>query len=340
MGERLTLENIIGKLKIMNPNIEIMSKEYINPKTKLKCRCNIDGCEWETFWSNLRNGKGCPKCGGSLRLTLEEVIDKINIISPNIQILSDVYINADTNLKCKCIIDGNEWDADWHHLQRGHGCPVCGGSIRLTMEKAKENINKTSPNIEILSDIYINAETELQCRCKIHGSIWLTNYRNLYTGMGCPECHIDKITGENSHMWKGGITELKHHLRGKILQWKYDSFNKYKSKCDITNSREKCQVHHLHNFSDIVRETLEISNLPLHTKIGDYTMVELNLINDTCIELHYKYGLGICLCEKEHKLFHSIYTEFNNTKEQYDNFKAMRLDQIGDNNIRNKGDFK
>jgi len=69
--------------------------------------------------------------------------------------------------------------------------------------------------------------------------------------------------------------------------------------------------------------------------------MELNLINYTCIELHYKYGLGVCLCEKEHKLFHSIYGRKNNTKKQYDDFKAMRLEQIGDDiNIRNKGDSK
>jgi len=142
-------------------------------------------------------------------------------------------------------------------------------------------------------------------------------------------------------MWNGGVTELNHHLRRKILQWKYDSFNKYKCRCDITNSREKCQVHHLYNFPDIVCETLEILKLPLHAKIGEYTLMELNLINYTCIELHYKYGLGVCLCEKEHKLFHSIYGRKNNTKKQYDDFKAMRLEQIGDDiNIRNKGDSK
>lgn len=44
-------------------------------------------------------GIGCPKCGGSLKLTLEDIIERLAIINPDIEILSDVYVNAHTKLK-------------------------------------------------------------------------------------------------------------------------------------------------------------------------------------------------------------------------------------------------
>lgn len=54
-------EQFVEEMKFINPNIEILG-EYINCKTKIKCRCRIDGEIWYPIPSDLLKGKGCNKC--------------------------------------------------------------------------------------------------------------------------------------------------------------------------------------------------------------------------------------------------------------------------------------
>lgn len=57
-------EEFIEEFYEKNPNaenIEILG-EYINNKTKIKCRCRIDGEIWYPTPSDLLRGHNCPKC--------------------------------------------------------------------------------------------------------------------------------------------------------------------------------------------------------------------------------------------------------------------------------------
>ena len=51
-------------MKLNNPDIEILG-EFINTKTRIKCRCLIDNYIWETMPQTLLKGHGCPKCKAS-----------------------------------------------------------------------------------------------------------------------------------------------------------------------------------------------------------------------------------------------------------------------------------
>jgi hypothetical protein len=66
----------------------------------------------------------------------------------------------------------------------------------------------------------------------------------------------------------------------------------------------------------------------VYEQINQYTDIELKLIEDKCLELHSYYGLGVCLCGEEHKLFHSIYGYGKNTIEQYVEFKENRMKEL------------
>lgn len=109
--------------------------EYINNYTKIKCRCKIDGYEWEATPNHLLQGRGCPLCGGTLKKTHEQFVKEMKEINPNIEIISE-YINTQTKIKCRCSIDGYEWEALPSFLLRGGGCSRCAHTGESWMDRA------------------------------------------------------------------------------------------------------------------------------------------------------------------------------------------------------------
>jgi uncharacterized protein YfkK (UPF0435 family) len=328
-----SIEKIKEKLKYINPSIEILSKEYINAKTKLKCRCLIDNNIWYSNWSSLSQGKGCPLCGGSKKLTLEYVKERFKSLYPNIEIVSTKYIGNKSNLKCRCLICGYKWESNWSHLKNCKGCPECSENRRdYTIEDIKEKLKIINPFIKILSDEYINKDSKLLLQCSKDGNKWSATWGSLSHNQGCPKCAIESLKkskiGENNPSWKGGISTLSLHLRQFISQWKKDSLIKYDYKCDITGVDKNLIIHHLYGFNQILQETMNTLQLPIYEEINQYTDKELKSIEKKCLELHYKYGLGICLCKEEHKIFHTLYGYGNNTKEQYEEFKQNKVKEL------------
>ena len=183
---------------------------------------------------------------------------------------------------------------------------------------------------------YINDRSLIYFICNKHPEegIQSTYYMILQQGgCGCKKCRYEKITGENCHLWKGGITDLYNYLRGKIGIWKFDSLNSNDFKCIITNIKDNSLVvHHLYSFAEIVRETLLETEIELYSKISMYNDLELKILEDKCLELHYKYGLGIPILKCLHDLYHNtegnLITDkiiFNNFKNKYYNFEFDHL---------------
>ena len=145
----------------------------------------------------------------------------------------------------------------------------------------------------------------------------------------CYECSCKMRSGENHFNWRGGKTEINTYLRKSIDKWKEDSLKHANYKCDISGKSGKLAVHHLQkSFKDIVDETFKITKLEIYPEIKYYTLDELELLSNTCLDLHYKYGLGVCILNEYHILFHTIYGKFNNTLSQYVEFKNDQINKL------------
>lgn len=194
-----THSDFIKELKIINPNIQILSN-YTNNKTKVDCKCLKHNCGhiWSAIPNSLLQGHGCPQCGGWIKRSHEEFVDLLKTINPNI-IVVDKYKNRKSKIKCKCKIDNNEWYAMPYHLLKGVGCPICGvassadGRTKSYEEFVKE-LQQINPNIEIVGQ-YNNTNTKVKCRCSIDGYEWEALPNNLLQGHGCPKCNNPR--GEN-----------------------------------------------------------------------------------------------------------------------------------------------
>lgn len=115
------------KMKIVNSNIEIIG-EYITNKTKILCKCKLDGHEWESTPNNLLRGHGCPMCTKCIKRTQAKYENDVNNINKNIIVLGE-YKNIETPILHKCKKDGHEWMARPNDILRGKGCPVCKESV-------------------------------------------------------------------------------------------------------------------------------------------------------------------------------------------------------------------
>ena len=189
-GRNKTTEDFKQELEKINNNIEVIG-EYVNNRTKIKCRCKIDGHEFEKIPSNLLQGQGCPKCVGKIRnKTTEYFINELKQINDNIEVLGE-YKGVDIRIKVKCIKDDYEWETTPHSLLSGTGCPKCSGVKRKNTEEFKQEIKLINNDIKILGE-YVNSSTKIKCKCKVDGYEWSVTPSHLLNGVGCPKCNESK----------------------------------------------------------------------------------------------------------------------------------------------------
>jgi hypothetical protein len=80
LGRNKTTDEFKKQLHEMSPTIIVIG-EYINAKTKIKCKCAIDGYEWTVTPNKLLQGRrGCPKClNYKNEIDIHKILKKYNI---------------------------------------------------------------------------------------------------------------------------------------------------------------------------------------------------------------------------------------------------------------------
>lgn len=150
----LTDDIIISNVSNSLPNVKVKSvfrKEIGKKQIMCVCVCLIDGNEWSAYYGNLLRGRGCPKCGGNYRPSIEEVKASLSKINKNIKILDDVYVNSFSKLNCVCLIDGHTWNPTYADLSQGKGCPKCKIKkiSELRMKTRGNSIQEIRPDLMI-----------------------------------------------------------------------------------------------------------------------------------------------------------------------------------------------
>ena len=296
MPKKRTHEQFIEDMNKINPNIEILNK-YVKAKIKVKCRCKLDGYEWEATPDNLLHNKGCPICGNKtisnkLSKSHNDFINKIKEINPNIEILGE-YVNNHTKIKCRCRLDGYEWEAIPNNLtSKKQGCSKCFGNNKKTHEEFIQEMRNINDNIEIISK-YININTKVKCRCKLDGCEWEARPDHLLEEHGCPKCAIRNNSGENNPRWNPNLTQEEREIKRNFpeyKEWRTEVYERDNYTCQVTGIRGgDLVVHHLYSYNKYYCLRTAIEN-------------------------------GITVSKDIHDLFHSIYGYGDNTLEQWEEF--------------------
>lgn len=236
---------------------------------------------------------------------------------------------------------GIQYASAWNICKSNNTCKKCiseyNSNIRkFDYEYVKEEVEKNGKN-KLLSTDYSRAIDKLLITCSECGNPYEITFNKLrYKDYGvCRSCWLKNNVGENSSHWLGGRTSLNCFLRCSINDWKKASLEHANYTCDISGMHSrKLEVHHAYkSFRDIVEEVLSETGLDVRSEINEYSIDELIVLKDKCVELHNKYGFGICIESKYHQQFHNLYGRFNNTIEQYIEFKNNVLNNTLDTKI-------
>lgn len=185
-----THEEYVDELSLKNPDIEVCER-YIDADTIIKHHCKIHDIFWNVRPQNVLNGQGCIMCGrekttNARRKTHEQYVNEAKEVNPNIMVTGK-YVNTNTPIGHKCLIDGYEWDAIPSGILGGSGCPKCAGNIKKTHEEYIFELEEKNPYVESL-ERYININTPILHRCIIHDIQWNVAPINVLLGRGCVKC--------------------------------------------------------------------------------------------------------------------------------------------------------
>lgn len=344
-------------INLENEGYEVLSTidEYENCFSKIKYICNEHQDKGIQYINSatFNRGSGCKYCGyekaaDKNRTDFKTIINAFENKNLLLLINEDEYINGDQLLPFICYKHPEE-DIQYiryRAIYDGQGCKYCGHErigelLRLKYDFVRLEFEKH--NLILLADEHLHTNMLVPYKCKIHNDKiqYIRPRAVINENQGCPLCGIERMSGENSHLWKGGISHLTNYMRSKINQWKFDSLKFYNFKCCITGINDSnLVVHHLYSYTKILEDALLLLNIELKGEINNYTDQELKLIGDKFLELHYQKGLGKPMIKSLHKIFHSQIGkliidngEFEEFKQKYYNFE---FDDLLDNKYKYK----
>jgi len=194
-------EEFTARMKKIDDTIEIISDD-IKKNSIVKCKCTVDGTEWENTTYKLLSDVGCPQCiwngrsqsGKANIKEAEDFLKECQIKLPNIEIISP-YVGCKKTISCRCRIDGTIWTSTPDTLLNSAsiGCPTC--VRRATRERCAkshnaflEELKLVNPNILPLEE-YKSGHEKIRCKCIIHDYEWhVAPNKILHRKTGCPKC--------------------------------------------------------------------------------------------------------------------------------------------------------
>lgn len=127
-GHKLTYEFV--KEEFRKLGLTLLETTYADSRSSMRFTCdakNHSGC---MAYDSIRNGSGCAKCAGNMKLSYDEV--KTLFKQNGYELLSSSlsYHSSKNKLKYKCN-KGHIRKISYPQLQAGYGCSDCKGTISI-----------------------------------------------------------------------------------------------------------------------------------------------------------------------------------------------------------------
>ncbi|MBP3707958.1 MAG: hypothetical protein J6J36_05055 [Clostridia bacterium] len=199
MKKLTTLDFITKSAQIHNHKYDYSKVVYKNNITEVCIICPEHGEFWQKPVYHM-GGSVCPQCAKEkskiLRTKLKEdfIRDAINKHGHKYDYSKAEYINNYTKICIICPEHGEFWQKPINHLN-GQGCPLCGGTKKMTSLEFIERSNDIHKSKYDYSKVnYEKYEKKVCIIChekdefgEEHGEFWQTPHHHL-NGCGCKKC--------------------------------------------------------------------------------------------------------------------------------------------------------
>ena len=176
-------------------------------------------------------------------ITNEEFVEKLKISRPNLTPLEE-YKGYNEKIKFKCNNCNYEFYSKPSILIYRHAnlCKKCS-SWKDSSDKRKENfinkLNNFNKNVDIIGN-YINMETQIECKCKIHNITYFSKPNYLLRHVCCPLCKKENKSDVFRKLPynKDNFNEVidKYKNKNLVILGKYiDDNTRIKCKCKLCN---------------------------------------------------------------------------------------------------------
>ena len=223
MPKKKTHEEFVKEISNKHPNIEILGT-YVDSRTYIKCRCKIDGYEWDVKPLNLIKGTNCKMCALRKRKTHpckpkkthQSFVNELYLKNKNILVL-DEYKGSHEKIRFKCLLDDYVFEKTPVSMLKHTNCPKCSKKARRTHEEFLSEINEKFDNIKILSK-FSGVDNPIRCACNKHNIEWTTTPFTLLKGnFGCKLCSNEGVAKMQTKTTKEFCDEIKEITKGEYI---------------------------------------------------------------------------------------------------------------------------
>lgn len=302
---------------------------YVNNSTKMRYICpHHPDKETSICYNHLKSGKGCPYCSNNKNNDIESVRREFE--NKGLNLLEMEYVSNKNKMKFICPHHKDKVQNICLSSLRASktGCKYCAIASRTKESKLDLSVVKEkffARGYILLDQEYTNSSSGLKYICPKHPEkIKTISYNSLHRGSGCRECGYESITGENSSVWLGGVTNINRFLRYHLKDWSNSYIIKNNYVCCVSGKGGDLHVHHSKSFNQIRKMIFRNLNMRLRSEIGEYAEDELKEIIKELVKLHDDV-IGFPLKPDIHNLFHSVYGKKSNTIEQFYEFKERYI---------------
>ena len=130
----------------------------------------------------------------------DDFVEIVKQSNPYVQVIG-TYKGMSKKIKCRCLICGEEYEANAQDVKIGKKHRKCALLIANSKKlKTQDNFNDemalVHPEIEVIGD-YVGAQKHIECRCIIHNEIFSMTPTHLLAGKtGCRKCASEKTSSK------------------------------------------------------------------------------------------------------------------------------------------------